>query len=69
MNLKYPALLDPNFQPMELVLREYEALVAASEHQKLTLALERHNQYCETFSFDILKDGVDDAKNNAIVER
>ena len=69
MNLKYPAILDPHFQPMELVLREYEALVAASQHQRLTLALERHNQYCETFSFDILKDGIDDARNNAIVER
>ena len=28
MNLKYKAILDPGFQPMELVLRDYEARVS-----------------------------------------
>ncbi len=69
MKLKYPALLDPDFQPMELVLREYEARVRASEHQKLSVALERHKGYCERFDFDILRDGLDDAANFAVIDR
>ena len=32
MKLKYPALLDPDFQPMELVLRDYEERVRNSAH-------------------------------------
>ena len=39
MKLKYPALLDPNFQPMELVLRDYEERVRSSAHQRLSIAL------------------------------
>ncbi|MBQ8507261.1 MAG: ROK family protein [Clostridia bacterium] len=69
MNLKFPAILDPGFQPMELVLREFEKEVLASEHQKLSIALERHDGYCEAFSFDIFADGVNDEKNFAIAER
>ena len=69
MNLKYSATLDPNFQPMELVLREFEAQVRANPSQRLAIALERHNGYCERFDFDILADGVDDARNFSIIER
>ena len=69
MKLKYPALLDPNFQPMELVLRDYEERVRSSAHQRLSIALERHKGYCERFDFDILQDGLDDETNFAIVER
>ena len=69
MNLKYSAVLDPNFQPMELVLREFEAQVQANPHQRLAIALERHNGYCERFDFDILADGVDDERNFAVIER
>ena len=69
MKLKYPALLDPNFQPMELVLRDYEERVRNSAHQRLSIALERHKGYCERFDFDILQDGLDDETNFAIVER
>ncbi len=69
MKLKYPAILDPNFQPMELVLREFEAQVKANPSQRLCIALERHKGYCERFDFDVLADGVDDARNDAVVER
>ena len=69
MKLKYPALLDPDFQPMELVLRDYEERVRSSAHQRLSIALERHKGYCERFDFDILQDGLDDETNFAIVER
>lgn len=69
MQLKYPALLDPHFQPMELVLRQYEAQVKEAGGQRLSIALERHNGYCEVFSFDVLRDGTDDQQSFAIVER
>ena len=69
MNLKYSAALDPNFQPMELVLREFEAQVKSGPNQRLSIALERHNGYCERFDFDILADGVDDERNFAVIER
>ena len=69
MKQKYPALLDPDFQPMELVLRDFEERVKNSAHQRLSIALERHKGYCERFDFDILQDGLDDETNFAIVER
>ena len=69
MNLKFSAALDPNFQPMELVLREFEAQVRANPSQRLSIALERHNHFCERFDFDILADGVDDERNFSVVER
>ena len=69
MNLKYKAILDPDFQPMELVLRDYEARVREGAGQRLEIAVERNKGYCERFDFDILQDGLDDETNFAIVER
>ena len=69
MNLKYKAILDPGFQPMELVLRDYEARVRAEKSQRLMIALERNKGYCERFDFDILADGVDDELSCAVLER
>ena len=69
MELKYKAILDPGFQPMELVLRSYEARVKESESQKLIIAVERNEGCCESFTFDILKDGTDDALTCAVMER
>ena len=69
MNLKYKAILDPGFAPMEMVLRDFEARVKAEGGQRLCVALERNRGYCERFSFDVLKDGTDDAANCAVLER
>jgi len=69
MELKYKAILDPGFQPMELVLRNYEARVEASESQKLIIAVERNEGCCESFTFDILKDGTDDALTCGVMDR
>ena len=69
MEMKYQAILDPGFMPMELVMRDYEKKVAASESQKLIIAVERNEGCTERFEFDILKDGIDDALNCAILER
>lgn len=69
MNLKYNAPLDPGFQPMEMVLRDFEARVKAEGGQRLCVALERNRGYCERFALDILPDGVDDELNCAVLER
>ena len=69
MEMKYQAILDPGFMPMELVMRDYEKKVAAGESQKLIIAVERNEGCTERFEFDILKDGIDDALNCAILER
>ena len=69
MELKYKAILDPDFMPMELVMRDYEKRVAAGESQRLIIAVERNEGCCERFAFDILKDGVNDALNCDILER
>ena len=69
MKMKFSAPLDKQFQPMELVMREYEADVAANAHQKLYLALERSDACVERFDLDILADGADDAYTCAIIER
>ena len=69
MELKYKAILDPGFMPMELVLRDYEKRVAACESQRLIIAVERNEGCVERFELNILKDGIDDALNCAILER
>lgn len=69
MEMKYKAILDPDFMPMELVMRDYEKRVASSENQQLIIAVERNEGCCERFAFPILKDGVDDALNCDILER
>ena len=69
MELKYKAILDPDFMPMELVMRDYEKRVAAGESQRLIIAVERNEGCCERFAFDILKDGANDALNCDILER
>ena len=69
MELKYKAILDPDFQPMELVLRNYEKKVAAGESQNLIIAVERNGGLVERFAFEILKDGADDALTCAVMDR
>lgn len=69
MELKYKAILDPGFQPMELVLRDYEERVKENDSQKLIIAVERNAGCCESFTFDILKDGTDDTLTCSVMER
>lgn len=63
------AKLDPEFQPMEEVLRAYERDVQAGEHVLLTIAIERNHEYCEVAQLKVFPDGVDDARNCGIAER
>ena len=52
------AKLDPEFQPMEEVLRAYERDVQAGEHVLLTIAIERNHEYCEVAQLKVFPDGV-----------
>lgn len=63
------AKLDPDFLPMELVLREYERDVRAGRHTTLTVAIARNQGYCEVVRLKVFPDGVDDERNCKIVER
>ncbi len=69
MNLKVKAVLDPQFAPMSVALREMEKDVAQGKSQRLTIAVERNQGLVERFSMDIFADGIDDARNDQMVER
>ncbi|MBQ3222211.1 MAG: hypothetical protein IJB41_01215, partial [Clostridia bacterium] len=69
VNLKVPAVCDPGYQPMELVLRAYEADVAKSEKQPIVIAIVRNQGYTSTMKMDIYKDGTNDEANFAVLDR
>jgi len=63
-------VLEPEFQPAVLVLREFNKKVNSySNKQHLIIDVERDNGYIYRKEFDILPDGVDDALNTFIAER
>ena len=68
-SLKVPAVYDPAFQPMELVLRAYEKAVAAAEHQEIVVAVVRNQGYTSTMRLSIFKDGTNDEENCAVLDR
>ena len=69
VSLKVPAVYDPGFQPMELVLRAYEADVEKCENQQIAIAIVRNQGYTSTMKFNIYKDGTNDEKNFAVLDR
>ena len=70
MKLKVQAPLDPGFQPMSVVYREFEAAVKAEGGEKLTIGLERNNGLTSVFTLEVFKDGTGhDEENHAFVER
>ena len=69
VSLKVPAVYDPGFQPMELVLRAYEADVEKCENQQIVIAIVRNQGYTSTMKFSIYKDGTNDEKNFAVLDR
>jgi len=69
VSLKVPAVCDPGYQPMELVLRAYEADVAKSENQPIVIAIVRNQGYTSTMKFSIYKDGTKDEANFAVLDR
>ncbi len=70
MQLKVQAPLDPQFQPLSVVLREYEKDVRASgSSQMLAIAIERNQGYVYRRDFPILPLGTDDARTVKLMER
>lgn len=65
------AILDPQFQPMAVVVEEYKAAVAKSDDKhKLVVAVQRNKGYISTYALDVFADGTGhDEENYGIVER
>ena len=65
------AVLDPQFQPMAVVLDDYaKAVAAADKKARLTIGVERNKGYVSTFALDIYADGTGhDEENYAVAER
>ena len=60
-------LIDKNFMPMAIVLRDFKNEVAAAPHKTLTVCVEREKGYNYSYKLDIFKDN--DEKNYAVAER
>lgn len=65
------AVLDPQFQPMSVVLDEYAKAVAeADKKSRLTIGVERNKGFVSTWALDIFADGTGhDEENYGIAER
>lgn len=64
--------LDGNFYPMIRAIEDFEARVKeepAENRGKITFVVERNGGYNYVYSYDALKDGVDDEYNYRIAER
>ena len=63
-------ILDKGFTPAIVELRKFREDVAkTSDKQHLIIAVERNNGYVYRSEFDVFAPGVDDERNNFIVER
>ena len=68
--MKIKAILDPQFRPMALETRAFREAVAASDRpQRIAISVVRNDDYTETIYMDVFRDGADDARNYAYVER
>ncbi len=64
--------LDKNFYPMIKALEDFEKIVeseAKENRQEITLVVERNGGYNYVYTYQALKDGVNDALNYRIAER
>ena len=69
MELKVRPALDAGFAPLSVALRDFSEEVKQRGGQKLGIAIWRDDERVMSFSFDALRDGVDDARNLRIAER
>ena len=69
MELKVKAVYDPGFLPMVKYVDEYLADVAASEKQPIAVSVVRNQGYTHTLKMDVFRDGTNDERNCAVVER
>ena len=69
MNPKFKAELDPQFQPMSVVYRDFVNEAEQNGGQKLVIGIERNKGYMSTFTTTVFPDGVKDDENIRMVER
>ena len=63
-------ILDKGFTPAIIELRKFREDVAkTNDKQHLIIAVERNNGYVYRSEFDVFAPGVDNERNNLIVER
>ena len=67
--MKIKAILDPQFRPMALETRSFNADVAKAASQKIAISIVRNEGYTESIQLNVFADGVDDARNCAYIER
>ncbi len=69
MNLKVKAKLDPNFQPLSLIVREMRE-ATKEQGQDIVIAVEKNDGYVFTYKTRIFKDGTGhDDENFSFIER
>ena len=70
MELKRYPPLDKAFQPLEVLLRDYERRAAADKGcRRLVVNLERNQGYCDYFELKLLPEGVEEALTLGLAER
>ena len=70
MDLKVKAVLDPQFQPMSIVLRDFSAQVQNSANQSIVIGIVRNKGYVSAYKTKIFADGTGhDEENCRFVER
>lgn len=70
MQLKVPAILDPQFMPLSIMYRDYQADVQKhADKQRFVVALERSAGCSSVFSCDVFPDGVEDERTAFLFER
>lgn len=67
--LKVMAPLDAAFLPMSVVLRDFERDTAAAQSQNLAISIVRNQGNVSTYRLRVFADGIDDQRNNFVVER
>jgi len=70
MALKVKAELDPQFQPMAVVCRDFQAEVVKSQSNKIVIGIERNKGYVSVYEMQVFADGIGkDEENYRLVER
>ncbi len=70
MNLKFNAKLDPSFQPMALVYKDFVERAKKANGEKLVIGIERNNGYVSAFETVVFPDGTGhDEENIGMIER
>ena len=67
--LKVKPIYDPDFMPIVKYIEAFENDVAVSAHKTIAISIERNKGSVHTLKLDVFEDGIDDERNNRVVER